>query len=128
MNKHRTSKPCNFCKSYPIELNRPQKEMIAPKAIVTAISTWEGKQINWAKIVQQNMGEELANKLVGRPVTMELFSAFYISELCQDLPTPAYTVARPSSSRQTPSPLSSPEKKEEDEEEIQRLTSRLRVA
>lgn len=106
---------------------RPQKEMIAPKAIVAALNTWEGRPINSAKIVQQNIGAELVSKLAGRPTTVELFSAFYISELCQELPAPTFMVGGPSSSRQTPSPLSSPKKKEDDKAEIQRLTSRLRI-
>lgn len=57
---------------------------------------------------------------------MELYSAFYITEICQDLPTPAYVVEGPSSSRRTYSPLPSPEK-EEETGEIQRLTTQLKA-
>ena len=99
---------------------RPQKDYMTQKIVAAVVSTWEGNRVNWAQIVQHKMRAELATRLVGEPKTVELFSAFYITTLCEELPSPAHTYG-PSSSRQTPSPLSSPEKTNELEEENQRL-------
>jgi hypothetical protein len=109
---------------------RPQKDWISLTAITAAVNVWQGQKMNWAQIVQHNMDSELSIKLKAKPAVVELFSAFYITELCRELPAPAFEVGGPSTLRETPSPLSSPEteKEEDEEDEIQRLTARLRTA
>lgn len=37
----------------------PQKDMMTQKIIMAALYTWEGKQINWAQVVQEKLGEEI---------------------------------------------------------------------
>ena len=86
---------------------RPKKDMMTQKIIVAALCTWEGKKVNWAQVVQQKW--ERRSKCDNRrlPRCWSFFSAFYISILCQEPPTPAVTCV-PSTSTQTPTPLSSP--------------------
>jgi hypothetical protein len=64
----------------------PQKETMTQRAIVATIDTWEDKKVKWAKIVQQKKGEALANKLMGKLVAKQMFSVFYISKICRELP------------------------------------------
>ena len=80
------------------------------RSIVDAMRTWDGKKINWAHVVQQRMYEEIESKRLEGTKSMELYSAFYISVYCEELPPPAVFFGGPSSPRLTPSPLSSPEK------------------
>lgn len=98
---------------------RPQKEMMTQQIVVAAMNTWTGKKVNWSWIVQQKVEEEIERYQREKPVTGELFSAVYISILAQELPAPAHTIATPSSSPRTPSPLSSPMPTKEENSNLQ---------
>ena len=106
---------------------RPQKDTMAQKTIVAAMLTWEGKKINWAQIVQQKMGDKIRMRQLGKPKTLELYSAFYITIYCQELPPLAKVAATPSTSTSTQSPLSSLEKLEGLYAKNYRLKARLQV-
>lgn len=67
--------------------------------------TWEGKKVNWAQIVQQNMGDEIRRRQLGNPKTLELYKAFYITIYCQELPLHVDVVVVSSTSTSTHSPL-----------------------
>lgn len=104
---------------------RPQKDMMTQKIIVAALHTWERTKVNWSQVVQQKSIEEIAVRKVGNPKMMELFSAFYISTCCEELPRPATATEIASSSRLTQSPSSSPEKSEQVKSENRKLRVRL---
>ena len=106
-------------------LFRPQKDTMTQKMIVAAMMTWDGKKVHWAQAVQQKMLEEIAAKCSVETKKIELYSAFYISVLCEQLPPPAVFLGGPSSPRLTPSPLSSPEKPVEDDAENRKLKIRV---
>ena len=82
---------------------RPQTDMITQQIIVVAVNTWNGKRVNWARIVQQKTLEEIKRCQEGGPETWELFSAFYISVCSQELPQPAVVLRTPLSSNPTQS-------------------------
>lgn len=100
---------------------RPQKDTMSQKMIVAAMMTWDGKKVNWARTVQQMLLEEIGAKRTLETKTVELYSAFYISVLCEELPPPAVFMGGPSSPGLTPSPLSSPEKPDQEAVENHRL-------
>ena len=91
---------------------------------MAALYTWEGKKVNWARVVQEKMGEEIRIRQQWAPKLMEIFSAFYISILCQELPAPA-VVCTPSTSSMTPSPSTSPGDSDSLQEENHRLKVKL---
>ena len=103
---------------------RPQKDMMTQKIIMAAVYTWEGKQINWARVVQEKMGEEIRIRHQGPPRTLELFSAFYITVLCKAPPT-LKEVCTPSTSTPSPSPSTSPGEMEGLREENQSLRAKV---
>lgn len=84
-------------------LFRPQKNIIDRRTIVAAMKTADGEKVNWARIVQQGMFEEIEAKRAEKMKALELYSACYISLLCEELPTPAVIPRGPSSSRLTAS-------------------------
>lgn len=98
---------------------KPQKEMMTQRIVVAAMNTWNGKKVNWGSIVQQKAEEEIRRYQKEKLVTGELFSAFYISVVGQELPAPARIITTPSSSTQTPSPLASPMSKSEENSRLQ---------
>ena len=84
--------------------------MIPQRIVVAAMNAWNGKRVEWARIVHQKTVEEVQRYRTGEPKTREVYSGFYISIYCQELPPRVVAVGSPSSSVPTPSPLSSPEK------------------
>jgi hypothetical protein len=50
--------------------------------VVAAIRTWKGMEVNWAKVVQHQINEEICIKKTLNPSVISLYSAFYISCLC----------------------------------------------
>lgn len=105
---------------------RPQKDVIDQRIVMAAMKTLDGEKVNWGRIMQQRMIEEMEAKKVEEAQSVELFAAFYISVLCEEPPTPAAHFAEPSSPRSTPSPLSSPEKSNLEFMENRRLQLRVR--
>ena len=93
--------------------------------VVAAIKTMDGEKINWAQYMQQRMFEEIDTKRTEEAQTIELYAAFYISIFCEEPPLPTIYLVQPPSPGSTPSPLSSPEKPEQEAAELRRL--RLRV-
>ena len=104
---------------------RPHPETMAQKYVVAAIQTWEGKRINWSQILQQQMHAEIMRVKVGVPRTLELYSAFYISFFCHDVPAPRPLHEAPSTSRMASPALSSPGDSDELTEENHRLRVQL---
>jgi hypothetical protein len=107
-------------------LFRPDPETMAQKYVVAAVQAWEGRRINWSQIIHQKMHAEVMRLKVGVPRTLELYSAFYISFFCRDVPSIRLReAAPPSTSRVFSPPPSSPEDSEELMEDNQRLRVHL---
>ena len=79
-------------------LFRPEDHRMEQKYIVAAIRTWEGQAVQWAQVVQNRMIEEIQSRKGGATPKIYLFSAFYISCLCEgrkdEATTPATTPQR----------------------------------
>ena len=77
------------------------------KYMVAAIRAWEGKHVNWPFIIQQRINEEIQVRKAQSPPVLYLYSAFYISCLCEAATKPAETSPpRPSPVRRVLSPPS----------------------
>ena len=63
-------------------LFRPEDTTMEHKYVVAAIRTWEGIEVDWAKVVQQQINEEICIRKNLNPSVICLYSAFYISCLC----------------------------------------------
>ena len=63
-------------------LFRPAESTMHQTYVVAAIRTWEGIEVNWAKVVQQQINEEIQIRKALNPSAICLYSAFYISCLC----------------------------------------------
>lgn len=66
-------------------LFRPDEHRMDQRAVVAAARTWEGVKINWSLIIQQHMNEEIQQRKSHHPMTLHLYSAFFISCLCQNV-------------------------------------------
>ena len=55
---------------------------MAHKFVVAAIRTWEGFRVNWAKVVHQQINEDIQMRKAQNPSVICLYSAFFISCLC----------------------------------------------
>lgn len=87
-------------------LFRPDEHQMEHKYVVAAIRTWEGHTVNWAKVVQYRINEEIQERKAHPPPVIYLYSAFYISCLCEAERTwLKITTPKPSTSR---GPLSPP--------------------
>ena len=82
-------------------LFRPHMDTMAQRHVVAATQTWEGRRTNWAKIVQQEMRAELVKVRRGVPRPVDLYSVFYISVCCQELPRPVTPTSSPTTSTGT---------------------------
>lgn len=108
-------------------LFRPQKDTMNPRSIVAAMRTWNGEKMNWARAVQQGMYEEIESKRTEGAKTLELYSAFYLSVCCEELPPPAVFLGGPSSPGLTSSPSSSSESLAPVDAENERLKEQVRA-
>ena len=105
---------------------RPQKDVIDQRVVMAAMKTLEGEKVNWGRILQQRMIEEMEAKEIEETQSMELFAAFFISVLCEEPPIAMADLPKSSSPGSTPSPLSSPEKPNLEYRENRRLQLRVR--
>lgn len=64
------------------------------KYVVAAIRTWEGIEVDWAKVVQQQINEEICIRKNLNPSVICLYFAFCISCLCDPTSRKA-TVSQP---------------------------------
>ena len=76
-------------------LFRPEENTMEQKYVVAAIRTWEGVEVDWAKVIQIQINEEIQIRKALTPSVIYLYSAFYISCLCD----PAHRRAGASSPR-----------------------------
>lgn len=90
---------------------------------MVVMKTLDGERVNWASIMQERMLEEIEAKR--KTKMMELYSTFYISVLCEELPPPTVFLGGPSSPQSSPSPSSNSEKP--DQEVVVNRRLRLRV-
>lgn len=74
-------------------LNGP--EIIEEQGLSAAIMAWEGKELNWGRIIWNQMNIELSKKKTRNPLL--LYGVVYISKFCKsDLPAlPSTRVAEP---------------------------------
>ena len=63
-------------------LFRPEEAKMEQKYVVAAIRAWEGKQVNWPHIIQHRINEEIQVRKAQKTPVLFLYSAFYISCLC----------------------------------------------
>lgn len=88
-------------------LFRPDEHKMEQKYVVAAIRIWEGKEVRWTKVVQERINEEIQVRKALAPSILYLYSAFYISCLCEDAGRkPEDTPPRPTSSVLPSSPPS----------------------
>ena len=108
---------------------RPKKNAMTPKMVCAAMATWYGEKVNWSQIVQQRMLEEIVEKRDERTKPIELYSALYVSNLCEEMPPPTIFRGGPSSptSSPSPSPSPSPEKPSPLARENQQLREQLQA-
>lgn len=66
-------------------LFRPFEQRMEQKYVVAAIRCWEGTALNRAKLVQQRMNDEIQERKATNPEAIHLYSAFYISCLCENV-------------------------------------------
>ena len=64
-------------------LFRPEDHRMEHKYIVAAIRTWEGHKVQWAKVVQCTINEEIQIRKAQSTPVIYLLSVFYISCLCE---------------------------------------------
>jgi hypothetical protein len=86
-------------------LFRPDEYRMEQKTIVAAIRTWKGYRVNWALIVQQKMHRKIQTRQTHNPAILPLYSAFFISCLCQNATPPAVRVRATSSTSRPQTPL-----------------------
>ena len=60
-------------------LFKPEEHKMEQKYIVAAIRTWEGQEVNWARVVEYRLNEEIQTRKAQSTPVISLFSAFYIS-------------------------------------------------
>lgn len=67
-------------------LFKPEDHKMEQKYLVAAVRTWEGKELDWARIVQYRINEEIQTRKAQSPDVIRLYSAFYITCLCEGKP------------------------------------------
>ena len=103
-------------------LFRPLEQKMEEKYVVAAIRSWEGTEVNWAKLVQLRINEEIQERRVIGTKPLTLYSAFYIGCLCENV---SVLVERPPLNYLFSSPPSSPTL---DELEVQLGKAKCRIA
>lgn len=87
-------------------LFKPEDHKMEQKYIVAAIRTWEGKEVRWAKVVQNRINEEIQTRKAQSPTHICLLSAFFISCLCEgkriDVTPPRSALPTPPKSPDSP--------------------------
>lgn len=66
----------------------PEEGKIKQKYMVAAIQTWKGHEVNWSVIIQQRINEEIHVRKAQSPSILYLYSASYITCLCELLRRP----------------------------------------
>ena len=64
-------------------LFRPEETKMEQRYVVAAIRTWQGHEVNWALVIQQRINEEIQVRKAQSPPILYLYSAFYITCLCE---------------------------------------------
>ena len=106
-------------------LFRPEEGRMEQKYVVAAIRTWEGHEVNWSLIVQHQINEEIQVRKAQSPPILYLYSAFYITCLCElPLRPVELTPPRPSPVKR---PMSPPSPTSE-EIEVQHAIMTTRIA
>jgi hypothetical protein len=81
-------------------LFRPGESTMEHNFVVAAIRTWEGIEVDWAKVVQKQINEEICIRKALNPSVICLYSVFYISCLCD--PTSRKAAVSPPDSSGSP--------------------------
>lgn len=67
---------------------RPEEHRMDQKLVMAAVRTWEGVKGDWSLVVQQKVIEEIQTRKTHHPTVLHLYSAFFISCLCQKASSP----------------------------------------